>query len=71
MIIPNLPETLRLSCPKSKKECDQRDLNISDQLETFTPCSTIKLLGIRVRLLQKLATGNSSTAKKNFMVYNF
>ena len=72
MIIPNLSETLRLPCPKSKKmECDQRDLNISDQFETLIPCSTIYFLGIRARLLQKLATGNSSIGKKNFMVYNF
>ena len=48
MIIPNLSETLRLPCPKSKKkECDQRDLNISDQLETLILCSAIYFLGIR------------------------
>ena len=36
MIIPNLLETLRLPCPKSnKKECDQRNLNISDQFENY------------------------------------
>ena len=72
MIIPNLSETLRLPCPKSKKkECDQRDLIISDQFETLIPCSTMYFLGIRAQLLQKLATGNSSIGKKNFMVYNF
>ena len=39
MTIPNLSETLRLFCSKSKKEeCDRRDLNISDQFETLTPC---------------------------------
>ena len=65
MISPNLSETLRLPCPKSKKkECDQRDLNISDQFEILTPCSTICILGIRARLLQKLVTGNSSIGKK-------
>ena len=31
MIIPNFSETLRLSYSKSKKkECDQKDLNVSD-----------------------------------------
>ena len=66
MIIPNLSETLRLPFPKSKnKECDQRDLNISDQFETVIPCSTIYFLGIRARLLQKLVTGNSSIDKKD------
>ena len=35
-------------CPKSKKEkCDQMDLNISDQLETLIPFSTIYFLGVR------------------------
>ena len=54
MIIPNLSETLRLPCPKSKKmECDERDLNISDQFETLIPCSAIYFLGIRARLLQE------------------
>ena len=62
MIIPNLSETLRL--PSKKKECDQRDLNISDQFEPFISCSTIYFLGIRARLLGKLATGNSSIDKK-------
>ena len=72
VIIPNLSETLRLPFPKSKKkECDQRDLIISDQFETLITCSTIYFLGIRARLLQKLATGNSSIVKKNFTVYNF
>ena len=60
MTIPNLSETLRLLCSKSKmEECDRRDLNISDQFETLIPCSTIYFLGMRARLLQKLATGNS------------
>ena len=66
MIIPNLSETLRLPYPKwKKKECDQKDLNISDQFETLIPCSTIYFLGIWERLLQKLATGNSFIGKKN------
>ena len=65
IIIPNLSEPFRLLCPKSKKEeCDQRDLNISDQFETLMPCSTIYLPGMRARFLQKLTTGNSSIAKK-------
>ena len=65
MTAPNLSETLRLLCSKSKKEeCDQRDLNISDQLETLIPCSTLCFLGMRARLLQKLAPGNSSISKK-------
>ena len=72
MINPNLSETLRVLCPKSKnKECDQTNLNISDQFETLIPCSAIYFLGIRSRLLQKLATGSSSMGKKDFMVYNF
>ena len=59
MNIPNLSETLRLLCPKSKKEeCDQRDLNVSDQFETLLACSSIYFLGMRARLLQKLATRN-------------
>ena len=42
MTIPNLSETLRLLCSKSKKEeCNRRDLNISDQFESLIPCSTI------------------------------
>ena len=54
MIIPTLSETLRFPYPESKKkECDRRDLNISDQFETLIPCSTIYFLGIRARLLQK------------------
>ena len=66
MTIPNLLETLRLPCPKlKKKECDQRDLNISDQFETLIPCSTTYFLRMRARLLQKLATGKSSIGKKN------
>ena len=65
MIILNLSEILRLPCPKSKKkECDQRNLNISDQFETLIPCSTMYFLGIRARLSQKLATGNYSIGKK-------
>ena len=65
MIIPNLSETLRFPCPKSKKkECDQRNLNISDQFETLIPCSIIYFLGLRAQLLQKLVTGNSSRGKK-------
>ena len=72
MAIPNLSETLRLLCSKSKKEeCGQRDLFFSDQFETLIPCSTIYFLGVRARLLQKLATGNYSIGKKNVMVYNF
>ena len=72
VVIPNLSETLRLPCPKSKKkECDQRDLSISDQFETLVPCSTIYFLGIRAWLLQKLVTGNFSIGRKKFMVYNF
>ena len=72
MVILNLSETLRLHFPKSKKkEWNQRDLIISDQVETLIPCSTIYFLGIKARLLQKLATGNSSIGKKDFMVYNF
>ena len=52
-------------CPKSKKgECDQMDLNISDQLETLIPFSTIYFLGVRIRPLQKLSTGNSCICKK-------
>ena len=65
MTIPNLSETLRLLCSKSKmEECDRRDLNISDQFETLIPYSTIYFLGMRAQLLQKLATGNSSVGKK-------
>ena len=72
MIILNLSEILRLPCPKlKKKECDQSDLNISDQFETLIPCSIIYFLGLRAQLLQKLVTGNSSRGNKNFMVYNF
>ena len=53
MTIPNLSETLRLLCPKSKKdECDQRDLDIFDQFETLIPCLTIYFLGLRARLLK-------------------
>ena len=62
MTIPNLSETLRLLCSKSKEEgCDRRDLF---QFETLIPCSTIYFLEMRARLLQKLATGNSSLGKK-------
>ena len=71
-IIPNLSETLRLPYPKSKKkECVQRDLNISDQFETLISCSTIYFLGIKAQLLQKLVTGNSSIGKKTswFIVF--
>ena len=69
MNILNLSETLRLLCPKSKKEeCDQRDLNISDQFETLIPCSTIYCLGMRARRLQNLSTRNSSIGEKNLMV---
>ena len=65
MTIPNLSETLRLVCSKSKKEeCGQMNLNFSDQFETLIPCSTIYFLTMRARLLQKLATGNSSIGKK-------
>ena len=65
MTIPNLSETLRLLCSKSKEEgCDRRDLDISDQFKTLIPCSTIYFLGMRPRLLQKLATGNPSIGKK-------
>ena len=72
MIIPNLSETLRLPCPKwKKKECDKRDLNISNQFETLIHCSTIYFLGITARVLQKLATGKSTIGKKTFVVYNF
>ena len=56
-------ETLHLrhySSRSKKEECDQRDLQISDQLETLILCSTKYFLGTRARLLQKLATGNSS-----------
>ena len=65
MIIPNLSENLRLPCLKSKKkECDQRNLNVSNQFETLIPCSIIDFLGIRARLLQNLVTGNCSIGKK-------
>ena len=65
MTVLNLSEALRLLCSKSKKEeCDQRDLNISDQFETLILCSAIYFLGMRARLLQKLATGNSPISKK-------
>ena len=41
MTIPNLSETLRLLCSKSKKEeWDQSNLNIFDQFESVIPCST-------------------------------
>ena len=41
MTIPNLSETLRLLCSKSKnEEWDQSDLNMSDQFESVIPCST-------------------------------
>ena len=69
MNILNLSETLRLLCPKSKKEeCDQRDLNISDQFETLIPCSTIYCLGMRAQHLQNLSARNSSIGEKNLMV---
>ena len=56
MVIPYLSETLRLSCPKlNMKQCDQRDLNISDYFEILIPCSTIYFLGIRAQLLQKIS----------------
>ena len=68
MTILNLSETLRFVCPKSKKEeCDQMDLNVSDQFERLTPFSTTYFLEMRTRLLQKLATENSSIGKKNFV----
>ena len=58
-------ETLRLTCPISKKkQCAQRDLNISDQIETLIPCSTKYFLGVRAQHLQKLVPGNSSIGKK-------
>ena len=41
------------------------DLNISDQFETLIPFSTIYFLGVRIRPLQKLSTGNSCICKKN------
>ena len=60
------------SSSKSKKEeCDQRDLNISDQFETLILCSTIFFLGMKAQLLQKLATGNSSIGKNNIKACNF
>ena len=72
MTIPNLSETLRLLWLKPKKEeCDQRDLNISDEFETLIPSSTIYFPGMRARPLQILSTRNSFIGKKNFMVYNF
>ena len=72
MTIPNLSETLRFLWPKPKKEeCDQRDLNISDEFETLITSSTIYFLGMRARPLQRLSTRNSFIGKKNFMVYNF
>ena len=54
------PDTSKLK----KEECNQRDLNISDQFVTL-PCSTMYFLGIRARLLQKLSMGNSSIGKKS------
>ena len=64
MTIPNLSETLGLLCPKPKMECNQMDLNISDQCETLIPCSTIYFLVLRARLLQNLATESSSIGRK-------
>ena len=65
MTIPNLSKTIRLFCPKSKKEeCDQKNFNISDQFKTLIPCSTIYFLGMIAQLLPKLATGNSSIGKR-------
>ena len=46
----------RYSSILKKEECDQRALNISDQYEALTPSSFIYFLGMRVQLLQKLAT---------------
>ena len=49
---------------QKKEECDQRDLNISDQFKTVISCSTMYFLRMKPRLLQKLATGNSSIGKE-------
>ena len=69
MTIAILSKTFRLLCSKSKtEEPDQRDLNISDQIETLIPCSTIYFLGMRAQLLQKLATGNSSIPSRQLHV---
>ena len=45
------------------EEFDRIDLNISDSFETLVPCSIIYFLGIKARLSQKLATGNSKGKK--------
>ena len=47
-----------------KEECDQRDLNFLIQFKTFIPCSNLYFLGMRARLLHKLATRNSPMGKK-------
>ena len=71
MIIPNLSETLRLPCPKSKKkECDQKDLNISDQFENHL-VQPYTFWELEHDFYKKLVTGYSSIGRKNFMVYNF
>ena len=71
IIIPNLSETLRLPCLKSKKkECDRRDLNISDQFENHV-VQPYTFWELEHDFYQKLVTGYSSIGKKNVMVYNF
>ena len=64
MIIPNLSETLRLPCPKSKKKnYDQRDLNISDQFENHR-VEPYTFWELEHDFYKKLVTGNSSLGKK-------
>ena len=54
-----------LCSSKSKKEeCDQKVLNIYDQIKTLLLSSTIYFLGMSARLSQKLSTENSSLGKK-------
>ena len=55
-VMPNWSKTFQIFWLHFSVFYDQRDLNISDQYEALIPSSSIYFLGMRVQLLQKLAT---------------
>ena len=72
MTILNLSGTLRLLCPKTKKEeCDQRDLNISDQIRNHYTLFNHTFSGNESRTFTKTSHWKFFYGHRNFMVYNF
>ena len=58
--------------PKSKtKECDRKDLFVSDKFDISIPCSTIYFLEVAAHISLEVATKGSFRGKKNPKIQHF